>query len=280
MPSFDSPLPITATVDIYVGYVQLIASDRFDTVVDVRPSDPADSSDVEAAEATRVEFVDGELIVRGPKRMFDFSKKSRSVDVVVELPTGSQARVDVTAGSVRGTGQLGECRVKNSIGRINLDRTGPLRADASAGDLTVGDVGGDADLHSGTGQITAGNVAGSARVRNSNGNTELGAVAGDLRVRAANGNITVARAGADVDVKTSMGHISIGELVQGEAGLITSMGNLEFGIAQGTAAWLDLKTAFGRVSNELGASEGPELSDNTVRVTAHTATGDIVVRRA
>jgi DUF4097 and DUF4098 domain-containing protein YvlB len=280
MPSYDSPLPITAAVDIYVGYVQLIASDRTDTVVDVRPSDPADSSDVEAAGATRVEFLNGELTVRGPKRTFDFSKKSRSVDVVIELPTGSQAQVDVAAGSVRSTGQLGECRVKNSMGRINLDRTGSLRADTSAGDVTVGDIGGDAELHSGTGQITAGDIAGSARVKNSNGNTELGAVAGDLRVRAANGNITVARVGGDVDVKTSMGHISIGELVRGEAGLNSSMGNLEFGIATGTAAWLDLKTSFGRVDNELTASEGPEQSDHTVRVTAHTSTGDIVVRRA
>ncbi|TWP47984.1 DUF4097 family beta strand repeat protein [Lentzea tibetensis] len=280
MPVFDTPEPISVTIDLYAGYVQLIASDRTDTVVEVRPANASDESDVEAAAATRVDCTDGVLTVRGPKRTFDFSKKSKTVDVVVELPAGSQAHVDVTAGGIRGTGLLGECRVKTSMGRIHLDRTGALRADTSAGDITVGETGGDTEIHTGTGQIRLGDIGGAAVVKNSNGHTELGAVAGDLKVRAANGNITVARAGRNVEAKSANGHIGIGEVVRGEVGLNSSMGTLEIGIAAGTAAWLDVKTAFGRVNNELDASQGPEQADNTVKVTAHTSTGDITIRRA
>ena len=39
MPNFDTPQPITATVEISAGTVRLVASDRDDTVVEVRPRD-------------------------------------------------------------------------------------------------------------------------------------------------------------------------------------------------------------------------------------------------
>ena len=38
MPTFDTPQPITATVEISAGSVRLVASDRDDTVVEVRPA--------------------------------------------------------------------------------------------------------------------------------------------------------------------------------------------------------------------------------------------------
>ena len=50
-----------------VGDIQVVASDRTDTVVDVRPSDPAKKSDVTAAEQTRVEYADGRLLVTAQK---------------------------------------------------------------------------------------------------------------------------------------------------------------------------------------------------------------------
>ena len=41
MPTFETPQPIAVTVDVFLGHVEIIASDRTDTVVEVRPSDPA-----------------------------------------------------------------------------------------------------------------------------------------------------------------------------------------------------------------------------------------------
>ena len=48
-------LEAIASDEPVVGNVRVIASDRADTVVDVRPSDAANASDVKAAEQTRVE---------------------------------------------------------------------------------------------------------------------------------------------------------------------------------------------------------------------------------
>jgi DUF4097 and DUF4098 domain-containing protein YvlB len=280
MPKFETPEPISVLLDLYAGYVQIVASDRTDTVVDVRPSDPSDSSDIEAAQKTRVDYSDGTLMVRGPKRTFDFSKKTRAVDVVIELPSGSKADLDVTAGTIRTTGVLGVTEADMSAGNIQLDRTGPLKVDTGAGQVSVGAVTGNAEIKTGSGNVRVGTVAGSLVVKNSNGNTEIGAVEGELKARAANGDITAERVGSLVEATSAMGSINVGEVVRDTAKLVTAMGSIEVGIAQGTAAWLDVKTGFGRVHSSLEDSDGPGNSTETVKVTAHTSFGDITVRRA
>lgn len=280
MPKYETPEPISVLLDFYAGYVQINASDRADTTVDVRPSDPSDSSDVEAAQKTRVDCTDGTLMVRGPKRTFDFSKKTRSIDVVIELPIGSKVDIDVTAGGVTTTGVLGQLEVDMSVGNVHVDRTGPLKVDTGVGQVSVGAVTGNAEVKTGSGSIRVGTVAGSLTVKNSNGSSEIGTVEGELRVRAANGDITAEHVGALVDAKTALGSISVGEVVRDTATLNSGMGSLEIGIAQGTAAWLDVKTGFGRVHSSLEGSDGPGNSAETVKVTAHTTFGDITVRRA
>ena len=280
MPSYDTPEPISVLLDVYAGHVQVVASDRTTTAVDVQPSDAHDSSDVEAARKVTVDYANGTLMVRGPKRTFDFSRKTRSVDVVVELPSGSRVDVDVAAGSVRTSGVLGATEVDLSAGNIHLDRTGPLKADTGAGRVKIGAVTGDAEVKTGSGHIRVGRVDGSLVVKNSNGHIDVGTVEGELRARSANGDINVERAGALVDARTAMGSIEVAEVVRDTVSLNTAMGGIELGIAQGTAAWIDAKTSFGHVSNTLDGSDGPGNAAQTVKVTAHTSFGDISVRRA
>jgi hypothetical protein len=281
MPVYATPEPISVTIDVAVGEVRLIASDRTDTVVEVRPTDESDESDVKAAQQTRVEYANGTLTVRGPKpRAFDFSKKTRSVAVLVELPTGSAVHGELAVGDVHSTGVLGDCRFKTSVGHFRLDRTGPLHL-STIGHVTVDTVAGDAEVATGTGRVQIGEIGGAAVIKNSNGKTDIGTVTGDLRVRAANGEIGVDRADAGVDAKTSNGTIRIGQVARGSVTLNTAAGDLEIGVAAGTAAWLDLKTGHGRVNNALDdTAQGPEKSEETVEVRANTSFGDITVRRS
>lgn len=280
MPKFETPEPISVLLDVSTGYVRIAASDRTDTTVEVRPADASDNSDVEAAQKTRVDYSDGTLMIRGPKRTFDFSKKTRAVDITIELPTGSKVDVDLVAGSTRTKGVLGVTEVDMSAGNVHIDRTGPLKVDTGAGQVNVGAVTGNAEVKTGSGHIRVGTVNGSLVVRNSNGHSEIGSVEGELRARSANGDINVEHAGALVEAKTAMGSINVGEVVRDTVTLSTAMGGIELGIAQGTAAWLDVKTGFGRVTNTLDGSDGPGNSAETVKVTAHTSFGDITVRRA
>ncbi|QJY44852.1 DUF4097 family beta strand repeat-containing protein [Pseudonocardia broussonetiae] len=282
MPVFATPGPISATIELAAGDVQIVATDRTDTSVEVGPTDASDDSDVTAARQTRVEYADGVLTVRGPRgRALDFSRKSRSVHVLVELPTGSQVHATLSAADVRSTGVLAQCRLSASVGHFRLDRTGPLRLRTSGGHVSVEAVDGDAEVTTGSGRVRIGGVTGTAVVENSNGDTEIGTVDGDLRVRSANGDIGVDRAGARVEARTSNGSIRVGEAVRDAVSLQTASGDLEIGVADGTTAWLDLTTGHGRVVNELDdTGRAPDPSARTVEVRARTSFGDITVHRS
>lgn len=281
MPTYETPEPISVTLELGVGDVRITASDRADTVVEVRPSDEADESDVTAAQQVRVDYANGTLQVTGPKaRAFDFSRKTRSVEVAIELPAGSRVSAQMQMGDFRGAGRLGECRFKTSAGNVRLERTGPLHVDTSAGHVTVGRVAGDAEISTGSGKVQIGEVEGSTVVKNSNGDTAIDAVSGDVQVRTANGGISVDRAGAGVDAKTSNGSIRLGEVARGSAVLETAMGDLEIGIPEGTAAWLEVNTKFGHVRNLLENASRPEEADETVEVRGRTSYGDIMIHRS
>jgi len=62
--------------------------------------------------------------------------------------------------------------------------------------------------------------------------------------------------------------------------LETAYGAIEVGVREGTAAWLDVSSGSGSVHNSLTASEGPEQSEDTVKIRARTRYGNIDVRRA
>jgi DUF4097 and DUF4098 domain-containing protein YvlB len=281
MPNYETPEPISVTLELGFGDVRIAASDRTDTVVEVRPSDEGDESDVKAAQQVRVDYTNGMLRVTGPKaRGFDFSRKTRSVDVSIELPSGSQVSAEMQAGDYRCAGGLGQCRLKTSVGNVWLEQTGPLRLDTSAGDVTADGITGNAEIYTGSGDIQIGEVEGAAVVKNSNGDTTIDAVTGDVRVRAANGDIHVERAGAGVDAKTSNGSIRLGEVVRGSIVLGTAMGNLDIGIAEGTAAWLEVNTGFGHVRNLMDNTTRPDDTDQTVEIRGRTSYGDITIHRS
>ncbi len=48
----------------------------------------------------------------------------------------------------------------------------------------------------------------------------------------------------------------------------TASGGLEIGVREGTAAWIDATTKFGRVHNDLTPADRPEPSAETVQVRA------------
>jgi len=280
MPNYETPEPISVTLELGVGDLRIAASDRADTVVEVRPTDPADESDVKTAQQVRVDYANGVLRVIGPKlRAFDFSRKTRSVDVTIELPSGSAVSAEMQMGDFRGSGRLGECRFKTSMGNVRLDRSGSLRLDTGMGHISADGVAGNTEVYTGTGKVQLGEVEGTATVKNSNGDTSIDAVGRDARVRAANGAISIERAGAGVDAKSSNGAIRLGEVARGSVVAETAAGDLEIGIAAGSAAWLEVHTGHGRVRNLLAEASRPEESDETVEVRARTGYGDITIRR-
>ncbi|WP_328540511.1 DUF4097 family beta strand repeat-containing protein [Streptomyces sp. NBC_00344] len=279
MPSFDTPEPISATAHVYAGSIRFTAGDRLDTVVEVQPRDPKRDQDVRAAEQTEVTYVSGVLTVRTPKQRY-LVGRTGTVDVTVELPTGS--RVDMTGAwaQVLGEGRLGEVRVKTSSGDVRLDATGPLQLTASHGSITVDRIGGMAEITTSSGSLRVGTIDGPAVLKNSHGTTTVGTATGDLRVSGANGDIDIARAEGSVVATTAHGTLRVAEVGSGTVQLETSYGAIEVGIREGTAAWLDVSSGHGQVRNTLAASETPGKAEGSVEVRARTRYGNIDVRRA
>jgi DUF4097 and DUF4098 domain-containing protein YvlB len=282
MPTFDTPEPISVAVELGVGDIRIVAEERADTVVEVRPSDPGKKGDVTAAQQTKVDYAEGRLTVRGPKgwRQFSFRGGGESIDVEIALPAGSQVRAECGAADLRCTGILGECRIKTGVGAVEIDRAGSLHCKIGAGDVTVQQAIGHTEVTTGSGAMRIGTVDGTAVLRNSNGETWIGTATGDLRVRAANGRIQVDRAQATVAAKTANGAVCFGEVGPGAVVAKTGNGQVEIGIRHGVAAWLDLDTRFGKVRNDLGPVERPEPGEATVEVRAASAFGDIAIRRS
>jgi DUF4097 and DUF4098 domain-containing protein YvlB len=296
MPAFETPAPISTNLELEVGTARITAGKRTDTVVEVLPSNGSDDNDVRAVQQTQVTCSGGHLTVRTPKKRSPFGKPG-SIEVSIELPAGSDVRATSAMGSFSCEGRFGEVMLKTSLGDLQVDEVAGANLKTDHGDIRLARSTGDIEVN-GSGRIEIGTVAGTATVKNGNGATKLGEVTGGLKINAANGDISigiahssvgamcangrieVAVAHTGVDAMSSNGGIRIGDVTRGRIRLRTSVGNLEVGIHEGTAAWLDLNPKYGTVRSSLDPAAGPADCDETVEVHARTAAGDIIIRRA
>jgi hypothetical protein len=298
MPVFDTPEPITADIDI-VGRVQVTASDRADTAVEVLPADPADEASVQAAEQTTVEFSGGRLLVKRPRLgpLASLIGPRGSVKVTVGLPAGSHVKASSLAG-ITITGPLGEAILHSSIGDLQVEEASRLEAKAAIGSITVDRVAGPAEvttsngairigtlegaatLESANGSITVDRTAGALQVKSANSDITLRETVGVVQVKSANSSITIGRSLAGITARTAWGRVRIDEVVSGTVHLETGRGDVSIGIAEGTAAWLDLHSKSGVVRSDLDAADGPETSDTVAEIRVHTDRGDIDIHRS
>ncbi len=284
MPTFETNQPIVLSIEMSQGAVHVIASDRTDTVVAVNPTDRDRPEDVEAVEKTAVDLANGTLSIRAPRPRGIAApllgwKRGGSVEVTVELPERSSLRADAGFADFRCDGRLDDVEVKVGAGDIRLDRTGALRVRTSAGHVAVEEASDRAEIVA-AGEMTIGLVAGDADVKNLNGKTWIGRVGGNVKVKSANGDVVIEDAGRDVTVNTANGNIRLGQVSRGSVTIETASGGLEIGVREGTAAWIDAATKFGRLRNNLTSADHPEPSAETVKVRARTAFGDVLIARS
>jgi DUF4097 and DUF4098 domain-containing protein YvlB len=281
MPTFDTPQPITARLNLgfIAAEVRVHVDDRATTTVEVRPADRENNADVRIADQTRIEYADSALVIQAP-RFGTLFGRTGSIDVTLELPSGSSLHGKTGMGEVRCEGRLGDCHVSTGYGDIWLDQADAVHLRSGSGDIHADRVNGTADISAGDGAVSIRHIDGRGTLKNSNGSSWIGEAAGEVALQAANGAIVVDRAHADVTAKTANGDIRIGEVQRGAVTLETAAGSIDVGVRAGTAAWLDVHTRFGRVRNELAATTSPDDTDETVEVRARTAIGDILIRRS
>ncbi|MGV9797185.1 DUF4097 family beta strand repeat-containing protein [Mycobacterium sp. NPDC003449] len=244
MTTFQTPEPISAVIEVVAGAVRLIASERDDTVVEVRPRDPHRASDVRAAEQARVEYHGGALTVSAGRRVLSLGRGG-AVGIDIALPVNSRLKASSASADVDADGTYSECRFASASGHVRIGAVaGNIKADTASGDVTVDE------------------VVGNVTISTASGDVAIGRLEGDAKFQAASGSVAVTSA------------------VTGALSAQTASGDIEVGIPEGTAAHLELATRSGTVTNGLQATDGPAGADDTVMVHVRTGSGDIAVRRA
>ncbi|OKK02580.1 hypothetical protein AMK26_23470 [Streptomyces sp. CB03234] len=193
MQKFETPAPVAAVVDIPAGRVQVIAADRTDATVEVRPADPAKSRDVKAAEQATVDYRDGILRIEAPAAKSQYFGPSGSIEVTVQVPAGSRVEGKSSCAEFRGVGRLGDVAFDGANGAIKIDEAASVRLTALAGDVVVGRLGGPAEISTQQGDIKIAEAAGGAVV--------LTTLMGDVSIGAAHG------VSASLDAGTGYGRI-------------------------------------------------------------------------
>ncbi|MEV7522611.1 DUF4097 family beta strand repeat-containing protein [Streptomyces sp. NPDC091371] len=192
MQKFDTLAPVSAHLDIPAGRIQLIAADRADTTVEVRPANAAKGRDVKAAEQVAVDYRDGVLHITAPAAKV--LGNPGAVEVTVQLPAGSRVEAKTATAEFRGVGRLGDVTYASAHGTVKLDETASAQLTLQAGDITLGRLGGPARISTQKGGIT---IAEAHR-----GTVELRTEAGDITVGAAR------TTSATLDAGTAYGRIS------------------------------------------------------------------------
>jgi hypothetical protein len=254
-------------------------SDSEYTTVEVTPTNPGRSGDVSLAREATIAFEDNRLRVRLPGRLKVLGPGRDSVDVRVELPTGSRATIETGNGSVRVRGELGATRIVAKYGNVSADRVGDLALVSPHGEADIAEVGGELDVKAAHGHVRIGRIAGPARLRGAHGTLVLGTTEGQVDV-ATSGSLTIERALGDVTARTAYGAIRVLEAEGGVLRLESAYKEVEVGVPAGVAAWVDAASAHGVIRNELTPDPEAAGTDRTIELHLRANWADVFIRRA
>ncbi|WP_329100979.1 DUF4097 family beta strand repeat-containing protein [Streptomyces sp. NBC_01439] len=194
MQKFATAAPIAAVLDVPAGLIRFIAADRADTTVEILPADASKGRDVKAAEQTTAEFRDGVLrIAAAPVKNRVLGNHPGSVEITVQLPAGSRIEAKTAAGELRGVGRLGDVTFESAQGTVKLDETASAHLTLMAGDVSVGRLGGAAQITTQKGDLQIAEAQ--------TGTVELTTQSGDITIGAARG------VSATLDAGTAYGRI-------------------------------------------------------------------------
>ncbi|MFI9563893.1 DUF4097 family beta strand repeat-containing protein [Streptomyces rishiriensis] len=179
MQKFATPAPVSAVLDVPAGRIRFIAADRADTAVEVLPANASNGSDVKAAERIEVDYADGVLRIEAAPAKSRILGSSGAVEVTVQLPAGSHVEAKTASGEFRGVGRLGDVAFEGAQGSVKLDETASARLVLMAGDVTVGRLGGPAEISTQKGDISVAEaVRGTVTLRTEAGGISVGAARG------------------------------------------------------------------------------------------------------
>ncbi|MFJ4677074.1 MULTISPECIES: DUF4097 family beta strand repeat-containing protein [unclassified Kitasatospora] len=179
MQKFDTAAPVTVVLDVPAGLVRFIAADRTDTVVELRPADPAKGRDAKAVEHTEVGYADGVLRIVTDSAAHRLLGPSGALEVTVQLPSGSTVEAKSADARLRGVGRLGAVTFESARGSVKLDEASAARLTLQDGDIEVGRLTGPAAFSTQRGDLTVAEaVRGALELTTRSGSIAVGVARG------------------------------------------------------------------------------------------------------
>ena len=163
----------------------------------------------------------------------DRRRNVRDLRFVINVPVEFNVKIETSGGNVEQKELL--------KGSFNVETKG--------GNITMTDITGQVDIHSGGGNIRGETIDGNMNIKTGGGNVTVKSAKGETEVESGGGNLKLVEVGKGLKLDTGGGNVNVGD-VGGEATIKTGGGNLKLGrIAQK----LVLTTGGGNVE-VLGAS--------------------------
>lgn len=275
MPSrtFDTPEPVDLRVSLPSGEVNVNTHDQPTTEVIIEGDERAASEEVEIEQ-------------RGNQIRVKIEPRNRwgnghDYEVHITVPTHSDARVETASAEVHLGGEYGDVRGNTASGELTLDVANSVRLETASGEIHVEHLRDEGKFNSASGEISIGRCDGSKlEVSTASGEIHVEYAAGDVRANAASGDISVEEVYGDFSAAVASGDVHVEYLHDGEARVETVSGDVDLGVAEGTAIWLDIHTMTGDVDVEQEMGGEPEPGQPTLQLRVNTLSGDVHVHRS
>lgn len=274
---FDTPTPVLVRLEFGAGHVQLDAVDTDTSTVELQPIGN-DRPSQEAAEAAIVEQRGDEIFVKVPRRWRGLRAPRLALRMTV--PTSSRLSAEISSADLVATGRFGVSEISTGSGDVSIAAIdGDARVTSGSGDITIAAVHGNSQIRAGSGDVRVDVAAGSIHVGTGSGDIVAGRVDADFVGKSGSGDVRVDDARGSVRMGSGSGNLRVGRIGAGQVSAKTASGDVEVGIADGVAVWLDLKTVSGHLDRELEEAGPPEPGQPVVELRATTVSGDVRIHR-
>ncbi len=278
MYTFNTPGSTTLAVRLGAGHVTVTATDTDQTTVELTPLNAAGEDAV--AEA-RVEQQRRSVVVDVPRQRGGLFRAHPAVGIAITCPTGTLLEVKAESADIRASGSYADTVLTTGSGTVAVEEVrGSAKLKSGSGEVTAGRVGKGLVIATGSGNVNVDSSARSATVTVGSGDIRIGELAGEAVAKTGSGDIEVGHLGGTLLTKSGSGNLVVRRASSGAVRANGASGSITIGVDEGTAAWLDVSTLTGRVSQELDAAEAPGESQRRVEITAHTVSGDLRVHRS
>ncbi len=279
MHTFHTPVPVSLRVEIWQGSVRVQAEQTDTTTVELSPL-RGDSAAEELIGSTKVEQRGDEIVVLMPKVKSGLFRRGAEVEATITVPLDSRARVETAAADVETFGRLGDVRLASGSGDVRIEHASDVEVRTGSGDISIDTVTGSCDSKSGSADVMIGSIAGDGDIISGSGDVVVNRVGGSVRIKSGSGDVIIKSGGDSVDAMAGSGDLLLKRVERGRVKAKTGSGDISIGVANGTAAYLDIMTVTGDVHSDLEGSDAPLDGDQTVEISVQSGTGDVVLQRA